>query len=85
MTIPAFTILDEDGRPLRLSAKPCDWHRPKHFIKAADGVARCFECGYEPCDECGGHGKDYNTEAEYRGDADPTGTCSLCGGRGVVR
>ena len=64
-------------------APACAWHRPDHFIKGEDGAERCFDCGHTACSECGGHGKDYNTEAEYRGDADPTGTCSRCDGRGV--
>ena len=64
--------------------RPCSWHNTSHFIKGADGGSRCFDCGNIPCTECGGRGKDYKTEAEYRGDADPTGTCSLCNGRGVA-
>ena len=61
----------------------CAWHRTNHFIKGEDGESRCFDCHHKPCSECGGHGQDFNTEAELRGDTDPTGTCSLCGGRGV--
>ena len=67
-----------------IGVHPCDWHNVDHFIKGEDGTERCFDCGHTACSECGGHGKDARTQTELYGDADPTGTCSLCNGRGVA-
>ena len=67
------------GPPLVKDERPCTSHQSEDF----EG-GRCTICGHTACSECGGHGRDYKTEAEYRGDAPPAGTCSLCNGRGVA-